>query len=158
MARGRWISTSSPLQTFEIGMKIARSLKPGDIVLLVGPMGSGKTVLASGLARGLGIEEDVQSPSFVIASTYSLPGGVYFHHIDLYRISGEEEMATAGIMDYIGDDSISVVEWGEKLMGFIREYLMVEIEMGRGSRRRMRISGHGERGEELARMVEGIGP
>lgn len=152
----RWILSSSPVQTFDLGMKIAGFLKGGDVVLLIGPMGSGKTVLASGLARGLGVEEDVHSPSFVIANTYTLSGGMYFHHIDLYRISGEEEIMTAGVMDYIGDESISVVEWGEKLKEFLREYLMVELKVDKGSRRRIRILGNGKRGKELARMIEGV--
>jgi len=97
-----------------IGARIVGNCADGALVLLVGPLGAGKTVLAKGIARGLGIEEQVISPTYTIVSEYR-SGSVPLHHIDLYRIEGTEQMENLGLEDIVRGNGIVVVEWGEKL-------------------------------------------
>ena len=98
----------------QIGAHIAANCADGALVLLVGPLGAGKTVLAKGIARGLGIEEQIISPTYTIVSEYG-SGRVPLHHVDLYRIEGTEQMENLGLEDIVRGNGIVVVEWGEKL-------------------------------------------
>ena len=97
-----------------IGARIAGNCADGALVLLVGPLGAGKTVLAKGIARGLGIEEQIISPTYTIVSEYR-SGTVPLHHVDLYRIEGTEQMENLGLEDIVRGNGVVVVEWGEKL-------------------------------------------
>jgi tRNA threonylcarbamoyladenosine biosynthesis protein TsaE len=110
--------SASPEETIalgaRIGARIAENCADGALVLLVGPLGAGKTVLAKGIARGLGIEEQVISPTYTIVSEYG-SGSVPLHHVDLYRIEGTEQMENLGLEDIVRGNGIVVVEWGEKL-------------------------------------------
>jgi tRNA threonylcarbamoyladenosine biosynthesis protein TsaE len=93
---------------------LGKKLSPGSIVLLVGPLGAGKTLLTKGIARGLGIPEEISSPTYTIVSEYRR-GGAWLHHVDLYRIEGRDQMENLGLDDLVRGDSVVVVEWGEKL-------------------------------------------
>jgi len=110
--------STSPEETMavgaELGARIAAHSEDGALVLLVGPLGAGKTVLAKGIARGLGIEEQIISPTYTIVSEYG-SGRVPLHHVDLYRIEGTEQMENLGLEDIVRGNGIVVVEWGEKL-------------------------------------------
>lgn len=102
----------SPEETKEIGFRLGRTLKPGDVVCLYGEFGSGKTIMVKGIAESLGINErDITSASFVIIAEY--PGRVPFYHIDLYRIEGEN-IGELGLREYLGGDGIAAIEWAEK--------------------------------------------
>ncbi len=107
------LRSPDPSQTARIGERIGRVLSAGDVVLLVGPLGSGKTTLTKGIARGLGITEEIVSPTYTIIAEYR--GEKTLYHIDLYRIEGREQMENLGLDDILCGDGISVVEWGEKL-------------------------------------------
>jgi tRNA threonylcarbamoyladenosine biosynthesis protein TsaE len=96
-----------------IGERIGGVLAPGSIVLLRGPLGSGKTVLVKGIARGLGVEDEIISPSYTIVADY--PGRIPLAHVDLYRIEGETQLANLGLDDLLAGPNVTVVEWGEKL-------------------------------------------
>lgn len=87
-------------------------LHPGAIVLLTGALGAGKTTLAKGIARGLGVTDTVTSPTYTIVSDYE--GRLRMHHIDLYRISGEEEYELLGLDELLYADAVSLVEWPER--------------------------------------------
>lgn len=103
----------SPEETENIGLRIGKQLKDGDIVALYGDLGSGKTTLAKGIASAFGIDRrDVVSPSFTIISEY--PGEVAFRHVDLYRTSGDEDLEGIGFWEAVGSDGITVIEWAEK--------------------------------------------
>ena len=102
--------TNSADDTRKIGEMLAKKLKPGDTVLLVGDLGAGKTVLSSGISKGLGIEQDVLSPTFNILKEYD---GGRFCHFDMYRIEDEEELKNLGFEEYFGRDRICVVEWNK---------------------------------------------
>jgi len=100
-------------ETEAIGFKIGKILKAGDVVGLYGELGAGKTTMVKGIARAFGIDRrDVTSASFTIIAEYQ--SSTPFFHIDLYRISGNDDLYGTGISDCITDDSVSVIEWAEK--------------------------------------------
>jgi tRNA threonylcarbamoyladenosine biosynthesis protein TsaE len=107
------LSSASPEATRAIGERIGAALAPGSVVLLRGPLGAGKTVLAKGIARGLGIEDEVISPTYTIVADY--PGRIPLAHVDLYRVEGAAEIAGLGLDDLLAGPGVTVVEWGEKL-------------------------------------------
>jgi tRNA threonylcarbamoyladenosine biosynthesis protein TsaE len=114
------LHTTSPEETFafgeRIGARLRRAAPDGMVILLVGPLGAGKTVLAKGIAHGLGITEHVVSPTYTIVSEYTT-GERPLHHVDLYRIEGAVQMENLGLEDIMGGSGIVLVEWGEKLDG-----------------------------------------
>lgn len=99
-------------ETVRVGELLGWSLKPGDIVALRGDLGAGKTVLVKGLAKGLGIEEEPNSPTFVLMNSYH--GRMPLYHFDLYRLGGAEELEGIGYEEYLFGDGISVLEWAER--------------------------------------------
>jgi len=106
------LQSRSEIETKEIGRKIGKGLKCGDVVCLYGELGSGKTTLVKGIASVIGIDErDITSPSFTIISEHK--GKVPFYHIDLYRVS-YDRVAELGLEEYIGRDGIAVLEWAER--------------------------------------------
>ena len=104
----------APEETFNYGFKIGEQLVGGEIILLSGPLGSGKTMLVKGICAALGIdEEDVTSPSFTLVHEYGSAGKVY--HVDLYRIEDGRELGTLGLDELEAAEATIFVEWGEKL-------------------------------------------
>lgn len=104
-------SSASAAETEALGASLARDLEPGDVVLVAGELGAGKTTLIRGACRALGVSEPVTSPTFTIGHRYS--GRVAVSHLDLYRLGGLGEEDPALLEDYIGPDSIAFVEWPE---------------------------------------------
>ena len=104
------VITKSPEETRAWGRKLARQLKPGDVVLLEGELGAGKSELARGVAGGLGVTETVTSPSFTILNVYE-SGRVPLYHFDWYRLESAEELYELGMDEYLGGDGIALVEW-----------------------------------------------
>ena len=111
------IRTGSPLETLDTARSVARRLLPGDIVLLSGPLGAGKTVFAQGVAAGLGVSEAVTSPTYTIVNEYH--GRVALYHIDLYRIGSPREFELLGLDDLLYGDGVSLIEWPERAGGAI---------------------------------------
>lgn len=101
--------TNSQGETQALGMRLAACLAPGDTVLLLGDLGAGKSVLARGLGRGLGVEGPMASPTFMLMQPYE--GRLPFYHFDLYRLGDPEEFYQAGLDEYIGGDGVAAVEW-----------------------------------------------
>ncbi len=128
------IFSSSPEETIEIGRRIAGRLSAGSVVLLIGPLGSGKTTLAKGIALGLGVREPIVSPTYTIVSEYA--GDKPLYHIDLYRIEGAEQTENLGLDDILWAGGVSLVEWGEKLaIDFPRPPVRIALAMsGEGAR------------------------
>ena len=115
-----------------LGMRMAREFPRGIVALLVGPLGAGKTVMAKGIARGLGIEDPVISPTYTIISEYHGTAGT-LHHIDLYRIEGRDQMENLGLEEILGGSSFVLVEWGEKLLPTLSvpiPHLRVTLSLG----------------------------
>lgn len=112
--------TDSEQETFELGKTLGESLAGGEVLALEGDLGAGKTVFAKGVAAGLGCEEVVNSPTFVIMKIYFLAGSIgkikELCHVDTYRLSSPEEVINIGIKDYLNKpESVVVVEWPEKI-------------------------------------------
>lgn len=108
--------THSPDETRAVGRRIAALLGPGDLVLLAGDLGAGKTQLAKGIAEGLGVEEPVVSPTFTIAREYH--GRVPMVHVDVYRLDRAQEVLDLGL-DEAGEEVVTVVEWGDVAGGYL---------------------------------------
>jgi tRNA threonylcarbamoyladenosine biosynthesis protein TsaE len=106
-------------ETFAFAKKFAAKLKPGSVVALLGDLGAGKTVFAQGLARGLDVRKNINSPTFVIMKVYPFVlqnEKLNFVHIDAYRLREAGELTAIGVNDYLGkNDSIVVIEWAERV-------------------------------------------
>jgi tRNA threonylcarbamoyladenosine biosynthesis protein TsaE len=112
-----------------LGNALASQLLPGDVLLLFGELGAGKTVLTRGIAGGLNITEPVVSPTFTLFNRYD--GALPLHHLDLYRLSGEHALYEAGLMDSIGGDAVTVIEWPERCIAELPDcHLRIVIEYG----------------------------
>lgn len=105
--------THSAKETRQLGEKLAKRLNPGDVVLLDGDLGAGKSELARGVARGLGIEGAVPSPSFTILNAYD-EGRCPLYHFDWYRIEDVNEIYEMGMDEQLGGDGIALIEWSER--------------------------------------------
>ena len=106
------IETNSEKETFELGEKIGEKAVKGTVFALTGDLGVGKTVFTKGVAKGLGIEEQVNSPTFTILQVYD-SGRLPFYHFDVYRIGDVSEMDEIGYEDYFFGDGVCFVEWAE---------------------------------------------
>lgn len=128
------IETRSPEETFETGRKLGEKAVPGQVFTLMGDLGVGKTVFTQGLARGLGIQEPVSSPTFTIVQVYE-EGRLPFYHFDVYRIGDVEEMDEVGYDDYIMGDGVSLIEWAdliEEILPEKRTEVRVEKDLEQG--------------------------
>ena len=127
----REVTTNSPEETIAFGRTLAELLAPPKLVLLRGDLGAGKTTLVKGIAAAFeaASEEDVTSPTFTLIHEYRGPR-VNLYHIDLYRIDTQRELDTLALDDLRGEDSILLIEWGEKFPWFMRER-DVEISLKR---------------------------
>jgi len=113
--RNNHFKTESPEETQALGEKIGKMLKRGDVIALIGDLGTGKTCLTQGIARGVGIarNEIVSSPSYILINEYN--GTVPIYHIDLYRLENSEEIAELGLSEYVEGDGICIIEWAERM-------------------------------------------
>lgn len=115
-----YVETRSPEQTFTLGQALGESAKPGQVFTLVGDLGVGKTVFTQGLARGLGIEENISSPTFTIVQVYE-EGRLPFYHFDVYRIGDISEMDEVGFDEYVYGDGVSLIEWANLIEEILPE-------------------------------------
>jgi tRNA threonylcarbamoyladenosine biosynthesis protein TsaE len=142
--------------TREFGRRLAAILRAGDLVLLTGPLGAGKTALTQGIGQGLGVRGDVTSPTFVIARVH--PGAVPLVHADAYRL-GDRPHPLAEIddldLDASAEDAVTVVEWGEGLAERLNEaYLQVRIDRLDDDTRVIDLVPHaGDWSDRLAKLV-----
>lgn len=102
--------TDSPAATRALGERLSRLLQAGDVLLLLGDLGAGKSELTRGIAKGLGIAATVASPSFTILNVYD-EGRLPLYHFDWYRLNGADELYEMGMDEYLGGDGVAVVEW-----------------------------------------------
>ena len=110
-----------PEETFEIAESLGRQLHGGEIICLYGDLGAGKTVFAKGLGKGLGIDEEITSPTFTLIQEYNslLRDNLRLIHMDLYRLKHPEEAETIGVFDYFQDDCVCLIEWPELIVDSI---------------------------------------
>ncbi len=129
------LETKSPEETQALARKIAQSLEPGEVILLEGDLGAGKTTFIQGLAQGLGVSEDyyVSSPTFALINEY--PGRITLFHIDLYRLE-PEEVEDLGLEDLLNQGVIAI-EWAERLPFSFPKGLRIRIEIVDQNKRRL---------------------
>ncbi len=123
-----------PEDTFALGEKIGREAKSGQVYTLTGELGAGKTVFTQGLAKGLGIDEPVSSPTFTIAQEYE-GGRLPLYHLDVYRIGDVEEMEEIGYEDYFYGDGLCIIEWADLIEEILPEKysrIIIEKDLTRG--------------------------
>ena len=122
------IDSFSEKETFELGKSIGEKAKAGEVYTLIGDLGVGKTVFTQGVAKGLGIEEPVNSPTFTILQVYD-EGRLPFYHFDVYRIGDESEMDEIGCEEYVYGDGVCFIEWADLIKGIIpRKHTRIEIK------------------------------
>ena len=126
--------TNSAEETFELGRKLGEQALAGQVYTLSGDLGTGKTVFTQGFAKGLGIEEAVNSPTFTIVQIYD-GGRLPFYHFDVYRIGDIEEMEEIGYEDCFYGQGVSMVEWAELIQELIPEHaipVLIEKDLEKG--------------------------
>lgn len=146
------VFTCSPEQTLRLAVKLGEFCRPGDVVALVGELGTGKTLFAKGLAQGLGVppDEPVVSPSFTLLNEYT--GRCPVYHFDFYRLADAGDMENLGLEEYLGSEGVIIVEWAERIPQALSvEHLEIHMEYAGENRRTITISGTGPRGTELVR-------
>ena len=125
------VATKSADDTRELGAVLAAGARPGDLILLSGDLGAGKTTLAQGFGRGLGVEDPVVSPTFVLARAYD--GRLPLLHADAYRIDSLLEVADLDLPELLDEGAVALVEWGDVIAPVIpADYLDVRIQFGEG--------------------------
>lgn len=159
--------THGPEETRRLASALAGCCVPGDLVLLLGDLGAGKTTFAQGFARGLGVAGPVTSPTFTLVRDYPLagsPAGLRrLLHADLYRLDSLAEVEDLGLPELVEDASVALVEWGERGAPVLGdEFLTVRLAPGEGEDDRvLEVTGRGRawagRRQEIALALEGTG-
>ena len=143
------IVTNSQEETVKLGERLGRNLKSGDILGLIGELGSGKTTLVKGIASGLGVKkrEDVSSPSFVLIKEYK--GRIPLYHFDLYRLDRIKDIRHLGVEEYLFNDGACVIEWAEKMKMLLPDYQQVNLLIKGEDKREIKFSARSRRYEGL---------
>ena len=141
------VTTHSTDETQELGTLLGTSAQPGDVYLLLGTLGAGKTCLTQGILHGLGSDELARSPTFVLIAEHRARLTLY--HMDLYRLDSAFEIADLGLDEYLYGDGLCVVEWADKALDqFPIDHLRVEIEVVSDTERRITMEAVGRPHEE----------
>jgi len=140
------IITKSEKETFNLGKKIAKRLKGGEVLALTGELGAGKTVFAKGVAAGLGIKKIITSPTFVLMKIYNLPPTTYhlqpnkLVHLDCYRVKSPQEIIDIGATEYFKPNAVTVIEWADKIKKILpKRTLKINFIIKRGDNREILI-------------------
>jgi tRNA threonylcarbamoyladenosine biosynthesis protein TsaE len=139
------IVCTSPARTQTIAAAIAPLLEPGDVVLLDGDLGAGKTTFTQGLARALGVTETVTSPTFTLVRSYRTRGGWELLHVDVYRLERLSEVVDLALPEFLEDGAVAVIEWGQRAAAALpADHLQIRIDMTESDGdRRLTIEGAG---------------
>jgi tRNA threonylcarbamoyladenosine biosynthesis protein TsaE len=132
--------TNSVTETMLIGERLARTLKPGDMIALSGDLGSGKTTFTKGIGKGLGVKNSkrINSPTFVLIKEYN--GKIPLYHLDLYRLDDLKEIENLAIEEYIYGSGVTVIEWAEKMKNLLpRKYISVRFKVKGDSKREVLV-------------------
>ena len=116
------ITSDNHSETQRLGRTLGRRMAGGEIILLDGPMGAGKTCLTGGLAEGMGIAEPLVSPTYVIMREYDAESGLTLYHLDFYRLSGSVDLDSVGLEDCYGERSVIVIEWPSRCPDALSEF------------------------------------
>ncbi len=144
--------SDSPDDTRAIAREVGRSAEPGDVILLAGDLGAGKTVFTQGLAQGLDIDDTVNSPTFVLMHQHH--GRLTLYHYDLYRLGNIEHTVTREWQEFLYGDGVSVVEWANLARGFLpADHLLIEFTIESETRRVLKLTAAGRRHLQLLSSV-----
>ena len=147
----------SPMQTLRIGQRLGTLLARSDLILLLGDLGSGKTQFVKGVARGLGSEDLVNSPSFVLVNEYQAGAAqqhIPIYHADLYRLEDGREALDLGLQEWANGDGVCLIEWAERAAERLpKEHLAVYFSYLAETKRVLRFVPHGTRYEALVAAV-----
>lgn len=145
----------SPEETQAVGELLGKAAQAGDLFLLQGAFGAGKTVLTQGIARGLGVPDAVTSPSYIIVNEYQ--GRLPLYHVDLYRLESPAEVLDLGLEDYLlYGEGVCVVEWADRALDLLpKEGLLVTLTYMDENRRRLSFSAQGESTQRLLAALSG---
>jgi len=149
--------SNSAQQTIALGRKIGHSLKEGDVVGLIGELGTGKTWLTKGIALGLGVrsENTVTSPSFTLVNVYE--GRVPIYHMDVYRLRHGADIVSAGLDEYFFMEGITILEWADRCLELLPpHHLRVTISFVDEDKRDVILSGHSQRAIEIMEKLQNL--
>jgi len=146
----------SYVQTLNLGKRLSHYLKGGEIILLSGPLGAGKTVLAKGIASGLGInKDDVISPTFVLLRVHK--GRHILQHFDLYRIKKPQDVFILGYEEYLYSEAVTLIEWPERLKFLLpKEFLKIKLSSKGKNKRLIKFSAKGKRHKQLLEHIKKV--
>ncbi len=147
------IISHGPEDTQRVGRILGACARPGDLVLLVGDLGAGKTCLTQGILQGLDGSERARSPTYVLVAEYR--GRIPLYHVDLFRLGSVDEILDLGLDEYLSGDGMTVVEWAERAPPLFEiDHLKMEIERVDETTRRLRLTaGHPRYGEMIAAVT-----
>ncbi len=147
------LRSHSARETARIGSALGQYAEAGDVFLLSGELGAGKTCLTQGIAKGLDIDGYVRSPTFVLVSVHQ--GRLPLYHIDIYRLDEVAEVVDLGLEEYLAGDGVSVIEWASKALEvFPQPYMLVTLTYEGENERLIQLEAKGERFESLLAQVE----
>ena len=144
------VFTNSPRQTLSWGVRLGKLLQGGEIIGFIGELGTGKTCFVRGVAKGLDVGKNswIRSPTFTLINEYH--GRLPVYHIDLYRVSGPEQVEGLDLREYLYSDGVSLIEWFEYLpLHEVDEYLELRLAHAGGNRRELIFTPHGEPYERI---------
>lgn len=150
----QWCSQSRE-ETIKLGQVLGEVLEGGDIIALIGDLGTGKTIFAKGVVKGLGGNDadEVTSPSFVLMNQYQ--GRVPVYHLDLYRLEEERELNDLGWEEFAFSTGVTLIEWAEKIIPFLpSDYIEVNFQWLDQNTRELTFVGHGEQGGNIINLLE----
>ena len=123
------LKAKSVQDTYEIATQVAQSVTAGDLILLIGDLGAGKTAFAKGFGKAIGVEEPITSPTFTLAREYR--GELDLHHLDVYRLEQIEEVRDLALPELFEGNSVTLIEWGDQIISALpKSHLEVSLEYG----------------------------
>jgi tRNA threonylcarbamoyladenosine biosynthesis protein TsaE len=136
------IVSTAPEQSFSFGRQLGQLLQEGSVLCLIGDLGAGKTLLVQGIAQGLGLNEEITSPTFTVMNVYE--GTIPVYHFDLYRLESPEQLVDIGFDEYTNAGGIAIIEWPDKFPGFMPDsYLRIELIKTGDNDRLIKVSPQG---------------
>jgi tRNA threonylcarbamoyladenosine biosynthesis protein TsaE len=154
------VRTNGTEETIAVGERLGRVLEEGDVLVLTGDLGAGKTQLTKGIAKGLGVEDDVSSPTFTIEMVYE-GEELALYHFDLYRLDDPDQLDDTGLFDVLGEEGVCVIEWGEQFsdqIGDDRLDIILtrrddEAAVGQEPARTISFVAHGGRAQQIVEAL-----
>jgi tRNA threonylcarbamoyladenosine biosynthesis protein TsaE len=144
-------------ETHAIGFRLGLTAKAGDVILMTGELGTGKTTMAQGIAEGLGVVERPRSPTFVMATEYM--GRLPLYHLDLYRVEQAAELSELGLEEYVSSQGVTVIEWADKAPEmFLSECLWISLNSTNEETRQIKLIANGSRHRTFIHYLQGSNP